>query len=553
MHNRFQSHTRNLLLPCVAFSMAAGFASAILVTVFKLAAEIVIHLSNILYTGVRENPVWLPLLVLGAALVGFGASLILSLSHSCRGGGIPTSVTAIRGIISLKWIASIFVLPFSALLTFFCGLPLGTEGPCVQMGTAVGDGVVSCFGAKKHKGWRRYIMTGGASAGFSIATSAPISGILFSMEELHKHFSPLLLAVASLSVMTAEITAQALAFLGIGSVGLFHLPDISAIPAIPAKMYFAPLLLGLICGGCSIFFTNFYVCVDKWMHGMLKKTSVKILFPILFAAVAVVGFFMSDVLGTGHALVDGILRTRTVWYLLILVFFLRAIVMMVSNTAGTTGGIFLPTLAFGAILGALCAEGMIALGWLEAEQYALMVVLGIAAFLGAASRIPLTACVFAVEALGGIHNVLPILIATTVSFLVVELYGLEDFTDTVIEANIRSISKGKTPTVIEVPLTVKENSFVAGKERRDILWPNACVVISYERAKENRGKPWVDVGDVITVHYKTRNPAAAAEELRALVGDQSEEICRMMVPEIEDTAVGNGSIAQKSDRRRRSR
>ncbi len=539
MRNRFQSHTRNLLLPCIAFSMAAGFVSAILVTAFKLAAEAVIHLSNILYAGVRENPVWLPLLVLGAALVGLGASLILSLSHSCRGGGIPTSVIAIRGIINLKWIASILVLPFSALLTFFCGLPLGTEGPCVQMGTAIGDGVVSCFGAKKHKGWRRYIMTGGASAGFSIATSAPISGILFSMEELHKHFSPLLLAVASLSVMTAEITAHALTLLGIGSVGLFDLPEISAIPP---KMFFAPLLLGLICGGCSILFTNFYVYVDKWMHAMLKKISVKILFPVLFAAVSIVGFFASDALGTGHALVDGILRTQSVWHLLVLVFFLRAIVMMVSNTAGTTGGIFLPTLAFGAILGALCAEGMIAIGWLETEQYALMVVLGISAFLGAASRIPLTACVFAVEALGGIHNVLPILIATTVSFLVVELYGLEDFTDTVIEANIRSISKGKTPTIIEVPLTVTENSFVAGKEMRDILWPNACVVISFERAKENRGNPWVDVGDVITVHYKTRNPAATAEALRALVGDQSEEICRMMNPNIESASIGTNPI-----------
>jgi len=536
MHNRTNRHVKNLLLPCLAFSMAAGFLSAILVTAFKLAAEGIVHLSTTLYSMVREEPRWLPLLILGAGMIGLAASLILSISHSCRGGGIPTSVCAIRGIVNFKWIASICVLPFSALLTFFCGIPLGTEGPCVQMGTAIGDGVVKCLGSEKHKGCRRYIMTGGASAGFSIATSSPISAILFSMEELHKHFSPMLLAIASLSVVTAEITAHILALLGIGSVRLFHLPEISAIAP---KFFFAPLLIGLICGGCSVFFTKFYLHVDKWMHSMLKKISVKIVFPILFACISVVGFFLSDVLGTGHALVDEVLRTQTVWYVLILVFLLRAVIMMVSNTAGTTGGVFLPTLAFGAILGSLCAEAMIALGWMEADHYILMVVFGITAFLGATSRIPLTACVFAVEALGGINNVLAIIIATTVSFLVVEFSELEDFTDTIVEAKIRSISKGKSPTIVEVPLTVNENSFVIGKELRDVLWPNACVVVSFERAKENRGKLGIHEGDVITVHYQTRNPVATAEEIKVLVGEQSEEINRIMIPSPEGTAQHN--------------
>ncbi len=533
MQNRLYHHIKNLLLPCLAFSMAAGFLSAILVTIFKLATEAVIHLSTVLYGAVRADPMWLPVLVLGAAAIGLAASFILSRSRSCRGGGIPTSVAAIRGIVSFKWFASIFVLPVSALLTFFCGLPLGTEGPCVQMGTAIGDGVVKCLGSEKHKGWRRYIMTGGASAGFSIATSSPITAILFSIEELHKHFSPMLLTVASLSVMTAQITMQILALFGIGSVKLFHLPEIHALA--PSQL-FAPLLVGLICGGCSILFTRFYHLIDSLMHKVLRKLSARIVFPALFAGVSIVGFFVPDMLGTGHALVDRFLRTQTVWYLLILVFLIRAVVMMASNTAGATGGVFLPTLAFGAIIGSLCAEGMIALGWIESEHYILMVVLGIAAFLGATSRIPVTACVFAIEALGGINNVLAIIIATTFALLVVELSGLEDFTDTIIEAQVRSISKGKKPTVIETPLTVNPNSFVVGKELRDILWPNSCVVVSFERARENYGKVGIAVGDVITVHYKTHHPAATAEELTALVGDQSEQIDRLMNPCLEESS-----------------
>ena len=518
MNSRLLNHIKTLLLPCLAFSVLTGFLSAILVTAFKLAAEWVIHISSTVYGAVRSDPVWIPLLVLGAVAVGLVSSFILSKSRSCRGGGIPTSVAAIRGLVSFRWFASIFILPFSALLTFFGGLPLGTEGPCVQMGTAVGDGVVNRLGGKNHRGWRRYIMTGGAAAGFSIATSSPISAILFSIEELHKHFSPLLITVASLSVATAQVTVQILAALGIGSVSLFCLPD---IPENYPKLLFAPVLAGLVCGGASILFTRFYQTVDRVVHVALKKVSTKILFPMFFGCVSLVGLFLADALGTGHDLVDSLFHGRATWYLLILVFLVRALLMMISNTAGVTGGVFLPTLAFGAIIGSLCAEIMTALGWISPDYYVLIVVLGITAFLGATSRIPVTACAFAIEALGGIKNVLPVIIAITVAFLTVELSGLEDFTDTIIEAKVRKITRGKKPMVVESALTVTAGSFVEGKELRDILWPYSCVVVSFERAQKNKGLTTIEEGDIITVHYKTYAPEGTAEELYTLVGEQS--------------------------------
>ena len=133
MHSRLYNYINNLLLPCLLFSVATGVFTAIIVTAFKLLAEWVIHLSATAYNAVRENPEWLPLLIVGAAAIGLLASLVLSLSHSCRGGGIPTSIAAIRGIVSFKWLSAILLLPISALLTYLAGLPLGTEGPCVQM------------------------------------------------------------------------------------------------------------------------------------------------------------------------------------------------------------------------------------------------------------------------------------------------------------------------------------------------------------------------------------------------------------------------------------
>lgn len=513
-------HFKNIL-PCISFAILTGVVSAIIVTLFKIAAEFTIRLSTAIYGAIRENPIFLPVLILATALVGFAASLVLSFSNSCRGGGIPTSVAAIRGIVSFNWLRSLIIMPVSALLTFLCGLPLGTEGPCVQIGTSVGDGVIKCFGNKKHNGWRRYIMTGGASAGFSVATASPITAVIFSMEELHKHFSPLLLTVASISVTTAQITVRIFAAFGLGSFVMF---DLSAIPSIPLKLIFAPLLIGLFAGVGSILFTHLYHAIDGFMHSVLKRISSKIVLPLLFACISVIGFFLSDALGSGHSLVVSLFNVGTVWYLLLITLFVRAICMTVSNTSGATGGVFLPTLAFGAIIGALIGKGMIALGWLAEEHYVLTVVLGISAFLGATSRIPLTASVFAIETMGGISNVLPIIIATTVAFVIAEISGLEDFTDTVINAKIKKITKGKEPLTVVTALTVRQDSFVVGKDLGDVLWPNSCAIISFERAEMNDNTPFVEEGDVITVRYSTYNPSATIKELEELVGLQSDEV-----------------------------
>ena len=527
MHNRLYNHIKNLLLPCLVFSALTGFFSAIIVTAFKILAEWVIHLSASVYDTVRENPEWLPLLILGAATIGLASSILLSIAHNCRGGGIPTSIAAIRGIFSFKWVASIILLPISALLTFMAGLPLGTEGPCVQMGTAVGDGVVKCIGKKKHGGWRRYAMTGGASAGFSIATMSPISAIIFAMEELHKHFAPLILSVAAISVMTAQITVRALASLGIGGTEFFTVPE---IPGISPAQFFAPLIVGAAAGIAAILFTRLYHLVRDLMNLILKKLSTKIVFPLLFALIGIVGFFISDALGTGHSLVDNLFSPATLWYVLILVFLVRAVGMTLSNTSGATGGIFLPTLAFGAIIGALCGKVMIRLEWIGAEHYLLMVILGIAAFLGATSRIPLTACVFAIEALGGINNTVSIVIATVVALLIIEASGYEDLTDTIIEARVHKITAGKTAVTVEVPLIVAADSFVVGKELYDVLWPNSCVVISFKRTEHRADKLGISEGDIITVRYITHDPASTIGELSAIVGEQSEKTLMLMDP-----------------------
>ena len=333
---------------------------------------------------------------------------------------------------------------------------------------------------------------------------------------LYKRVSPLLLSGVSVSVVTAQLTAELLSCFGLPAGKLF---DLAATPTLPLTLFFAPLLVGVVCGVGSVLFTHGYHKIEGVLYRLLKKVTVKVVFSVLFACIALVGIALSDTLGTGHSLTDQLFHTPAPWYLLLLVFLIRGVFMMTSNISGVTGGVFLPTIALGAILGALCGEGMMALGLLESGDYPLMVILGVVAFLGATSRIPLTACVFALEALGGLTNIPALVLAVTVAYLIAKLSGIEDFTDAVIEAKERSARKIPEPEAVQVPLRVQAHSFVSGKELGDILWPNDCSVVSVAYAA---GHPHETIhpGDVITVAYTTYDPTATAEELALLVGQQ---------------------------------
>ena len=519
------NYIKNLLVPCLAFSVTTGIFSALFIALFKWAATRVISLSEHIYAMVRANPKYLPLIIIGFALVGLISSFILSYSHSCRGGGIPTSIAAIRGFTSFHWIKSALLLPISALLTFFSGIPLGNEGPSVQMGTAIGRGTVKLLGSEKERGWSRYIMTGGASAGFAAATGAPITALLFSTEEIHRHFSPLLFSVASISVIVSELTSMILETFGIGTFGLFHIEECAVLPL---KYAFAPVAVGLLCGVCAVLFTKAYNGFDKLIREKLSSLSLRIKLPVIFALVAVIGFFSAEMLGSGHDLVEKIFERSFTWYLLILFFLVRAVILMISNTSGITGGVFLPTLAFGAIIGALASEGFIALGLIGEEYHILMVCLGMASFLGASSRIPVMATIFAVEALGGLPNIFSIIISVTCAFLIIELSGMDDFCDTVIKTKTKALHAGRTAHSIEVTLTVREDAFAVDKEMSDILWPASCVLLSIEKGPHHGSGLGIAVLDKLTVHYTTHDPERTAEELIAIFGVQDEETLEIM-------------------------
>lgn len=523
----------NILLPCVVFSALTGTLTAVIIFLFKISSSSLISLSGRIYSAARADAKLIPLLLIGAILAGLASALLLRKARECRGGGIPTAIAALRGYVPVKKISNLVTVFISSMLTYLCGIPLGTEGPSVQIGTLTGKLTSKLFGSR-HPAFERYIMTGGACAGFGAATGAPLTGIFFAFEEAHRRFSPMIFMIASMSVAVCTAVTELLCSAFDVSPFLFHF-NIESV--LPMKYLWIPLLVGVICGFLATLLTIAY----RFMRKLNRKLSaIPFILRIMsvFLLSSVIGLLSGNFIGTGHSLIDELIEGNGTWYLLPIYLCVRAIMMIVSNTQGITGGLFVPNLAFGAIIGAICGKITVLLGILPREYYVIIVIIGMVSFLSASSRTPITALTFGIEALSGLSNILPITVGVTFAFIVIESMGIPSFTDSVIESKTEEYNHGLEIQTIDAYFTVCENSFVIGKEIRDILWPPSCVIVSVNNAiSAARIGSGMAEGDVLHVHCRTSHPEITANDLEALFGKQSFDVASCSAPYAESKQV----------------
>ncbi len=492
----------------------AGLVTGTVITLYKLCAKHIIHLSEEGYHFLRHNPLW----ILLAVVALFGLAVVLSHIYrrttNLRGGGIPTAIAILRGWLPFQWLRNAIGIFTLSLTTFLVGVPLGNEGPSVQLGTALGKGCSRLLGSHGN-GWSRYGMTGGACAGFSTATGAPLSGILFAVEEAHHRVSPLLLLVATAAVGTSRLVSDLLApVLGVSST-LF--PPMQLRPLTAAESWI-PLVIGGILGLFAVAFLSFYRAVSHLLNHKLEKVADRYkIFAILLLTLGM-GLLSYSYISTGHELILSLFDGETVLMLLALLL-VRTTLTVGANVTNLTGGIFLPLLAIGTLLSTLFAEGATAAFGLDASYYPVILVLGITACIAGMMKMPLTAVAFAIEALSAYELILPVLLVTAVAYGVTELFDTISINDRVLDSRMEQIRQGRKRTVAETTVTVQPHSFAVGKEIRDIFWPEGLFVLSIDKKGALGGKT-LHVGDELHVRYATFDHARLKKELAAIIGEQ---------------------------------
>lgn len=517
-----KNRIKDIVLPSVVFGSLSGIFTATAVILFRFFASKTVDFTREAYDIMGKKPIFIPVAFAVMLLVAYIFKVVLTKYPHVKGGGIPTSIAWLRGLENARWITSTVYVFALSLLSFLAGVPLGTEGPSVQMGTSIGKGVVSIF-ARKHRAYSRYSMTGGACAGFASATGAPMSGMMFAIEEAHQRLSPMIITVSVISVFFASVTTSLLAPLFNLSTSLFAFG--SGVKKLALQDMWIPLALGILLGLFAVLFLNLYKLINRFVNGAFKNAPFYVRILSVLALTLVFGLISFDFISTGHELTAELIKQSKPILFLLAVLAIRSALTLFANSNGITGGMFLPLISLGAVLSAVFASVCIKYFGLSQDYYTVTIALGISACIAGMMKMPLTAVFFGVEALSCGENIIPVMLGAAAAYFITEIFNVKSINETVMENRLHS-EQSQERVTIDTCVTVAENSFAVGKQVRDVFWPNNLIVLGVRKCESDPdiadafGENSMLPGDVLHVRCQTSDPERTMTELYSIVGTQ---------------------------------
>lgn len=508
-------YLRHVIMPIIVYSSICGLIVGTLVGLYTKLASLLSHWSVDIYGLVQKHPAYTPLFLLGLVVIALLCYLLLRITPECKGSGVPRTEGVLRGILTFRWLRVLLTTIASSLLTYFGGLSLGSEGPSIQIGATTAQG--ACRLLKCRMAWSKYIMSAGAGTGLAVAFNAPLTGIIFVIEEVHKKVSPMLVLTAGCCVTVGVLTSNAISLLWGGTGYLFNFglfPD-----SFDFKNLWMLVVLGIVIGLASVGFNYIIINSQKYLSKFKIPQWFKLVFAFLLCGA--VGLVLTDTIGGGHELIMNIGEGKYIWWMLLILLAVKMILIPVSFNSGATGGLFIPMLTIGALIGGLLGK-LFNMAGLEPELYKLIVVISMSAFFGACVRTPVTAMVLIMEVTGCFHSFLFTGITIFTATVIAELFKVSPLYDALLENNIKNEFKDKKQVEVSFKLKVAKGSFSDGKEIKDLLWPPECAIKNIFRGKEKllaSADTKIQGDDILLIKAKTYSPDETLEYVDRLLNE----------------------------------
>ncbi len=376
------------------FAAATGIVTGAVVAGFdKITRELV-------FDSLLDTPLWVRCL---APLVGLvGAALAIKYL-----GGDNSSSTADEYIKNFHDRNRPYPLrPFPArflacFLTLGSGGALGYEGPAIYAGAGIGSLLQSRLSRFFSRDEAKVLLVAGAAAGVAAIFRAPATGVVFALEVPYRD------DLARRQLLPASIAAAAGYLTFVALLGTEPLLPVSGSPGFGFRELAGAVALGLLCGAIARFFAVGIQAIKKLgtEHDPLLLATIAGVLLALLAWVSDVVFDAPYTLGAGYDTVRWSVDPSRAIGLVLLLFALRAAATAVTLGGQGAGGLFVPLVVQGALLGR-------AVGGLFGDtDSTLFPLIGIAAFLGAGYRVPLAAVMFVAETTGRPGFIVPGLIA----------------------------------------------------------------------------------------------------------------------------------------------
>ena len=361
--------------------------------------------------GMRLYPVgsaaWRRLLIPVAGSLGMGY-LLFRYFPDARGSGVPQTKAAMfarQGVITFQTLMGKF---FCTSATLASGIPLGREGPSVQVGGGIASVLGRRLGLRPEK--VQALIPVAAAAAIAAAFNTPLAAVLFSLEEIMGDLHAPVLG----SVVLASATSWLVLRVSLGNHPLFVVPQYQLVHPLEFAIY---ALLGVAGGLVSAAFTKLLLGMRERFLRMPAWTCW--FQPVTGGLLAgLMGLLVPQVLGVGYGYVGDALNGKMALSLMAALVVFKLLAVTTSYASGNAGGIFGPSLFIGAMLGG--AIGSVAHQLLPghtatAGAYALV---GMGTLFAGVVRAPMTSVLMIFETTHDYAVIVPVMISNLVSFFI---------------------------------------------------------------------------------------------------------------------------------------
>ena len=411
--NSLKSRRNNVVLILLCFLV--GIFSGIIVGTYTLMLKKMSIFRTFFTTNLEFHKIFIGIAVF--IIMGLVMQFMLAKYPLISGSGIPQVSGLLTKKVKFKWFGELVTKFVGGILAIGAGMSMGREGPSVHLGALVGSGIKKL--TRRSEVEEKYLVTCGASAGISSTFNAPLAGVIFSLEEIHKFFSPLLL----ICVMVASGTSNFVSRMILGSHTSFQYNFI--LPK-DIPYYVIALVTVVFCIVITITgraFSYFLLLIQKYYRKINLNNYVKM--SIFMVIAYIVAVFFSDITGGGHELIEEMFGKNVMLKTIIVILILKFFYTMLCYATSAPGGIFLPMLVIGALTGKVYGEVLNHYFSIPNEIIVHFMLLGMAAYFTAVVRAPITGITLILEMTGNFSYLYMLIVVCTITYIFTELLKME--------------------------------------------------------------------------------------------------------------------------------
>ncbi len=389
----------------LVLSVFIGLYSGLAVVCFRFAIDWC--RIYILGSGVALSP-WR--VVLAPTLAGLAvAFLVAHFFPAARGSGVNQTKAALyiyNGYIPLRTAVGKFL---TSSLAIGSGHSLGPEDPSLQIGASLASALGRYTGLSRDR--MRLIAPVGAAAGLAAAFNAPISAVLFVIEEVIGRWSAGVLGSVVLSSVASVVVMRWF----LGSEALFRIPVVHMEHPWELIAY---AILGVAGGLASVVFARAISSLRLRCRAFPQWTQSfqPALAGMLIGFIALLG--APQVMGAGYEYIDEAMHGQFPWQFLAILAGLKIVATTLSFVSGTPGGMFAPTLFIGAMLGAAVGGAEQALLPYLGGSPGTYALVGMGVLFAGFLRAPMTSVFMVLEVSGNYSIIVPVIVANTLAYVI---------------------------------------------------------------------------------------------------------------------------------------